>query len=699
MPKNETVGAVDIEIMANESKFNKQTPKLAQGFSKDFTKGLKTAGFATGIAFIVKEAVEGVSKSIQKAIDVVEIEDFFSRAFGNMQDDVRAWSNELQDSLGLNAVSLRQNATTLFRMSGAMGTTRKQALTMSKDLTQVAADLSSALNVPMQEAFDKIRAGLSGESEPLKRWGFVVNETTTKAKAYEMGIAEVGKELTEAQKVMARYAKIMELTAVEQGNLAATIDSPANQLRILDTQFDIIQQNIGKAFLPLLQEIIPVLVNISKAIADVSARVSEFIRSLKGVQNETADSADNNTKAQLKQAKALQKTGKAAKAGIQGFDELNKIQKKQAKDANKATADIIAQEEAKKSDETVKANENIQNTLEDTKDKALEVVNPIVQVGIAIKNAFMGIVKVLDGIIDIVASIIAAVIGLVTGNTQTVLNAFNGIAEGIKKIFFGLWETIKSIFKGIIWSIASIVVGTAAVVKNAFVVVWDLVKSSVLTFGEDLKDMFMLIGNTISDIFKGIWITLKTIIIGIGNGIKMAATGIKNAVAGIFGSLADIVGAIFTGILTTTILSWNGITNTIKTAVNVIIDAINTVTSAWNKLQFKVPKIKIGDAEFGGVSIGVPKIGKIARLDTGASPSISGPQDNTVNLLDGLSSAITSGFLQASQFSQQNQGASLPEIIMNIDAKEVGRAILPSLNAEQNRIGNRTVIRTVGGAR
>ena len=138
--------------------------------------------------------------SIKMAMDAVESENLFAVSMGNMAEDARAWSEDLRNNLGLNAYEVRKNVGVLNTMLGSMGLGEDAAYGMSKSLTELVYDMSAFYDLAEEEAFTKLRSGITGESEPLKQLGIIVNDTTIKNYAYTKGIVEQGAALTEQQK-------------------------------------------------------------------------------------------------------------------------------------------------------------------------------------------------------------------------------------------------------------------------------------------------------------------------------------------------------------------------------------------------------------------------------------------------------------------------------------------------------------------
>jgi len=136
-------------------------------------------------------------------------------------------------------------------------------------MVQLANDMASFYNLDTEEAFTKLRAGITGETEPLKRLGILVDEQTVAQYALKSGISKTGKALTQQQKLQARYGAIMEQTAKAQGDLARTMDSPVNQLRRLNAEFDLAKIALGQALQPALLAVLPALTGFARGLTNV----------------------------------------------------------------------------------------------------------------------------------------------------------------------------------------------------------------------------------------------------------------------------------------------------------------------------------------------------------------------------------------------------------------------------------------------
>lgn len=230
----------------------KKVPKLGDAMNK-VADGLKTAGSVLTASVTAPIVAIGIA-AVKSGMDAVESENLFSVAFGDMADAARAWSEKTSAALGLNEFELRRNSGTIFTMTQSMGLGKQAAFDMATGMSTLSADLASFFNLKPDEAFDKLRSGIVGEAEPLKALGILVDENTTKLAAYKHGIAEHGTELTQAQKVQARWAAILDQTSKAQGDLGRTLDSPTNQIRIFKERVSEAATKLGMAMMPVIQD-------------------------------------------------------------------------------------------------------------------------------------------------------------------------------------------------------------------------------------------------------------------------------------------------------------------------------------------------------------------------------------------------------------------------------------------------------------
>jgi hypothetical protein len=241
---------VIVRYTADLSRLQAANAKAAGSTSKAggmMRKGLVPAGIAlAAVATYSKKATDAAS-GLNEQIDASVV--IFGKSAAGMKD----WGATLAESAGLSTRQGLQAANAYGNMFTTMGVGQKAAAGMSKEMVQLAGDMASFNDQDPQVMLDGLRSALSGESEPLKRFGANITEARVKQFAYQEGIAKVGKELTEGQKLQARYGLIMKDTAKQSGTFADTADSVANKQRTLAAQNENVSATFGQALLPAMQ--------------------------------------------------------------------------------------------------------------------------------------------------------------------------------------------------------------------------------------------------------------------------------------------------------------------------------------------------------------------------------------------------------------------------------------------------------------
>lgn len=209
------------------------------------------------IAFAGAVAAGGaaLASTIGPASDLNETVSKIGVVFGDASDGVLDFAQNSATSLGMSNNEALGAIGTYGNLFRAMGIGVDTSADMSTSLVGLAADLASFNNQDPNVVLDKLRAGLSGETEPLKSLGVNLSAASIEAKAMEMGLAKVGQELTPAAKAQASYALIMEQTTLAQGDFARTSDGVANQQRIIAAQAENLKAKFGKALLPMVGKV------------------------------------------------------------------------------------------------------------------------------------------------------------------------------------------------------------------------------------------------------------------------------------------------------------------------------------------------------------------------------------------------------------------------------------------------------------
>ena len=331
-----TVDELQVLITAQTSKFNSEIAKVQSqisGLDKNVknTSSNLTKSFGSLAAKVVSVGaiIKATASSINAAMNFIEDENLFQVSMGKWADATRDWSNEVQNSVGVSAAWLRKYSGVMTNMTASMGLAQDQAVKLGKGIALLSNDIASFYNISAESAFEKIQSAMAGMPRPLQELGIMVRDSEVKQVAYANGIARTGDELNTTQKAMATYLAILQRTSNAQGDLARTINSPANQFRMLKTSIKDLAVAIGTMFQPLLQVVLPVL----NAIVIATTRAFQAIARLFGIEFDASAYADgfSNISAGVESVgdAADDSSGSVKKLAKQlaAFDEMNTLNK------------------------------------------------------------------------------------------------------------------------------------------------------------------------------------------------------------------------------------------------------------------------------------------------------------------------------------------------------------------------------------
>lgn len=332
-----TVDNIQIVISADTQKAIGNIEKVTASLSSignATNKGIKPMGKATdalkkidaALSAALLKVTKYASSAFKESNDYVESINLFNVTMGKGTEAAQKYANELQNLMGIDSKEWMSYQGSLNQMLMGFGTAEDKANEMSQQLTQVAYDLSSVWNVDVSEAFHKVQSGLSGQVKGLKTWGINLSVAQLRETALAHGITLSTAKMTEQQKATLRYITIMEKTKNVQGDLARTIISPANAMRILNNQLVLLKRAFGQIVSVLVAKFIPYVQAAVKALTQLAESVAKAFGyklpdiDYAGMQSlsTSADDLDENLTDSTKSAKKLKKT-------LAGFDEINQL--------------------------------------------------------------------------------------------------------------------------------------------------------------------------------------------------------------------------------------------------------------------------------------------------------------------------------------------------------------------------------------
>ena len=275
----------------------------------------------------LKAIAEYLGNAVAKFNDFYEATDLFHNAMGNLSGEADTLISKMQGLLDVDPTKAMTYMATIQSLGTSFGLTSDKAYVLSKNLTQLAYDEGSYWNKDVAETFTAMSSAISGEIEPIRRLGIDLSQARLQQELLALGFNKQVSSLSQADKAVLRYIAIMKQTTNVQGNLAQTIQSPANQIKILKAQLDMLAKSVGSLLYPALKSILPPLI----AAVQLIREFVEWVAKLMGVKvvftdfTKSADSVGGIGDAMDNTTDSTKKAAKALKDYTMGFDELNII--------------------------------------------------------------------------------------------------------------------------------------------------------------------------------------------------------------------------------------------------------------------------------------------------------------------------------------------------------------------------------------
>lgn len=219
--------------------------------------------------------IAGAKASIHQAMDAQELNSAFTVTFGKNAAMMDFWAERTGNLMGRSTQEMKRFSNSfglLFTVAAP-----EKAAEMSANFAVLAQDIASFNNVSNETAAQSLMSGLSGEAEPLRKFGVFLTEGAVKAKALAMGLGGAKRELTDQEKIQARYALILEATTKAQGDVIRTSGSATNKLKALKGQWEEQQVAIGEKLLPLIPPLADALISVLTAFNNLSPGTQKFI--------------------------------------------------------------------------------------------------------------------------------------------------------------------------------------------------------------------------------------------------------------------------------------------------------------------------------------------------------------------------------------------------------------------------------------
>lgn len=563
--------ATGLKYFASALKAAKKANNQVENYTKTSKGGFAGLSSIINISkigasiYAVKQLTDVIGNSIKSVNSYIEDMNLFTVSMGKFAGEARNFAMSMQQVLGINAGEAMRNMGFFQQLSASFGVASDKAYILSKNMTQLAYDYSSFLNISVEDAFQKLRSGLVGEIEPMRAIGKDLSVARLQLELTNMGIKANVNSLSQADKSLLRYIVTMKQSTMEMGDMARTIMSPANALRVLQSQLQITSRNIGSIFIPALTSILPYAIAVVKIIGELAARLAalagfempEFSvpdTNFSGVSNDLGNIADEAENAK-KQMSLL----------IGGFDELNKVESQSSSKDQGDIGNILGGIDLPTYDAM---SGNFDNEVDKIVSKMMEALRKI-------KDTLMnlGLSEVIDNFKNFFNDLSnqIAQYDFATAIKNALLNGFElamsliiaaqklifpiAIALDIPGIVYESINTISSLFKMLNDAVQSVTPGLQSFVQIGLVPIakWlgEKIKSSLILLQDEIKkigswfqsttSVFTDFGTELGKLVASVWEFIEPIADPIWEGFKTILSQIIDSVLSITKKFTELV--------------------------------------------------------------------------------------------------------------------------------------------------------------
>lgn len=543
------------KLITSTEKYNASVSKATSTTGK-FTSGLKALNVAAA-AVVFRKISNFIAQAITESNKYQEDLNLFTVALGQYAAEAQNYAEKVSEVLGIDPAQWLRNQGVFNTLLTGFGDTAERAQLMSRNLTQLGYDLSSFFNISIEDAMQKLQSGISGELEPLRRLGYDLSQARLEQTALNLGIKESVANMTQAEKAELRYYAVMTQVTTAQGDMARTLQAPANQLRILQAQITQASRAIGNIFIPALNAILPYAIAVVKAIREIANAIANlFGFTLTDVDYSGVGKLASGTGAVADNLGSAAGSAKELKKYIAGFDELNVL----PSNSNAGSGGGAGGAGGGGFDFDLPTYDFLGDAVETRVDEIKDKLKPLLVIALAIGAAFAGW-KIGKSVTAAIATLKAGFATFASsGAGQAILSKLASCVAGVVLQFNAAGGGVKGFLSvlGMVAKVAAPVVAILVVVIATLKVLierWNDIKSAVAnTFGklkvgerlQELNDKLNQLGEKLGWV-DGFWNGLKSTIGSLMNFIgEVVITVVGSSLIGLFNGLVGVLGGVVT---------------------------------------------------------------------------------------------------------------------------------------------------------
>lgn len=297
------------------------TVRRATTSTNAWNSALKAISFVA----IYRAAAKLLGIAIAKSSQYTEDLNLFTVSMGRYAEEAYNYAQKVSDVMGIDPAEWMRNQGVFNTIIAGFGVAGDKAAFMAKNLTQLGYDLASFYNIDLESAMQKVQSGISGELEPLRRLGYDLSVARLEQERLNLGIDKSVSSMTQAEKSQLRYYAMMTQVTQVQGDMARTLENPANMLRVLRAELEQAARAVGNIFIPILTKVLPIAIAVASALQEIIAAIAALfgvtVKSPKW--GDAIGSASAGSGAIADNMDSAAGSAKELKRYLAGFDELN----------------------------------------------------------------------------------------------------------------------------------------------------------------------------------------------------------------------------------------------------------------------------------------------------------------------------------------------------------------------------------------
>lgn len=282
------------------------------------------------MAKAIRTVAEKTIELTKYSVDYIENLNLMDTAFGKNSESARKWVKSISNIYGFDESTMSKQLGTFRQFGAALGFASDKADLLSKNLTLMAGDISSLYNIKFSQASEKLTSALTGQTKAIRSLGADITQASLQQELYRLGINKSISDMNRAEKTLLIYISLERQLANSQGDLAKTLESPSNQMKVFTEQVKRLARSIGNLLLPVLAAILPIvngvlaalteLFNLLASLLGIDMKKYDFGGAVADIDTGVDDLSDSLDTAGDSADKLKKKL-----LGLRGFDKLNVI--------------------------------------------------------------------------------------------------------------------------------------------------------------------------------------------------------------------------------------------------------------------------------------------------------------------------------------------------------------------------------------